>query len=450
MSHAERASELLANGRIEEACALLERALKKKPKDWAVLEALGNARLQDGKLEASARALEKSMRLHPNAPRAALLLGDVHAAAGRQDAAEAAFREAIRLRPAYGQAWLRLMHLRKVASEDGDVARVRELLDAGELAPAEDEALSFALGKAYDDLGRAEEAFAYIRRANELHKQRQPFDMGAMEELVERIITVCNRPYFARTRELGSESEIPVFIVGMPRCGSTLVEQIISSHPRAYGVGELRTLARLTGDLPARLGTRTPFPDCLSELDRAGAESLAGDYLRRLTRDAPADVLRVCDKMLSHLLLVGLIAAVFPNARVLHVRRHLLDLGLSMYMHSFSGSGVGYAYDLEHIGRYHRLAERLARHWKRLCPLEIVDVEYEALVSEPELGVRRLLDAVGLPFDPRCLESHRAERQVRTVSDWQVRQPIHARAVARWRRYERELAPLAKYLDQEP
>jgi hypothetical protein len=263
---------------------------------------------------------------------------------------------------------------------------------------------------------------------------------------MDRIASVCDARFFERFRGLGSGSEQPVFVVGVPRCGSTLVEHVIASHPRAYGVGELRTFARLTADLPQRLGTRTPFPDCLSELRPDVADGVANDYLRRLTRDAPADVLRVCDKMLSHLLLVGLIAVLFPRARVLHVRRHPMDTALSMYLHSFSGSGVGYAYDLDDIGQYQRACDELMAHWKQTAPIRIVDVQYEALVREPEAGVRRLLDAVGLDWDPRCLAFHRAERQVRTVSDWQVREPIHTRSVERWRRYEKYLAPIEKYL----
>jgi hypothetical protein len=176
------------------------------------------------------------------------------------------------------------------------------------------------------------------------------------------------------------------------------------------------------------------------------ASAVADDYLRRLGRDAPANVLRICDKMLSHVLLIGLISLVFPRARVLWVRRDPMAAGLSMFMHAFSGPGVGYAYDLGDIAEYQRLCERLMRHWQATSPISIAEIDYEALVSKPEGEVRALLDAAGLPWDPRCLEPHRAERTVRTLSEWQVREPIHTRSVERWRRYERELAPLRERL----
>ncbi len=202
----------------------------------------------------------------------------------------------------------------------------------------------------------------------------------------------------------------------------------------------------MAADLPTRLGTSTPFPECLAELTEPAALGVATDYLARLTRDAPPDVLRVCDKMLSHVLLLGLVAASFPRATIIHCRRQLMDVGLSMYMHSFSGSGVGYAYDLDDIGRYHQACERLMAHFKRVCPLEIVDLEYEELVASPEAQTRELVHAVGLEWDPRCLDFHLADRPVHTVSDWQVREPVHTRSVARFRRYEEHLAPLRKYL----
>jgi hypothetical protein len=204
----------------------------------------------------------------------------------------------------------------------------------------------------------------------------------------------------------------------------------------------------LTADLPARLGTATPFPECLQELDRATVQAVAGDYLDRLGRDAPVATLRVCDKMLSHLLLIGWISVLFPKARVIHCHRHLLDAGLSMYFHSFSGSGVGYAYDLDDIGRYAQRADRLMARWRNLAPIAITDVQYEALVSDPEPEIRRLLDAVGLAWSPACLEFHKAKRQQHTASTWQVREPIHTRSVERWRGYDEQLEPLRRYQEE--
>ncbi len=440
--------QLLASGRIEAAVAAYQRAVADAPGDAAGYCELGNAWLQDGRLEQAERAHRESLRLAATHPLTHLCLGEVLSAAGRRAEAEQAHREALRLKPNYGQAWLRVVQLRRYRAEDVDDLRaLRRLVERSEWDAGDGEAAHFALGKIYDDLGQSDAAFEHLRLANELHKTGQPFEIQPLLTLMERIEAVCDERLLARFEGWGSTSEVPVFIVGLPRCGSTLVEQIIASHPHAYGVGELRRLARLTGDLPARLGSQLPFPDCLQQLTRKTARGLADDYLGRLTRDAGGQALRICDKMLSHLLLIGFIAVLFPKARVIHCQRHLMDMGLSIYAHSFSGAGVGYAYDLDDIGRYDQQCRRLMSHFARLAPMTIVDVHYETLVGHPEPEIRRLLAALGLDWDPRCLEFYKAKRQVRTVSEWQVREPIHTRSVERWRRYEKHLEPLRKYLE---
>ncbi len=444
----QRGRQLLASGRIEEAVTVFGRAVTQAPDDWERHCELGNAWMQDGHLARAERAHRESLRLNEDKPLTHLCLGEVLSAAGRRAEAEQAHREALRLAPDYGQAWLRLVQLRRYRAEDDDDLRaLQRLVEAPDLEAPDAEAAHFALGKIYDDLGQPNAAFEHLRQANDLHRRRQPFEINQLLALMERIEAVCDEGLLGRFAGWGSESEVPVFIVGLPRCGSTLVEQIIASHPKAYGVGELRRLARLTGDLPARLRSRVPFPDCLQQLDRETVRGLADDYLGRLTRDAGNEAERICDKVLSHLLLIGLIAVLFPKARIVHCQRHLMAIGLSMYFHAFSGPGVGYAYDLDDIGRYYRQCCKLMAHFKRLAPVTIVDVQYETLVSDPEPEIRRLLDRVGLDWDPRCLEFHQAKRQVRTVSEWQVREPIHTRSVERWRRYETHLEPLRKYLE---
>jgi len=441
-----RASRLTARGRLDDARHLLEQAAVDFPSDPAVHEALGRVLLQDGRLEQAASALGRAIELQPSRATAHTTLSDVFAARGQRSEAEQSLRAALRLDTSSGQAWLRLAHLRRFRKkEDPDFRQLRTLVRDRTSSPADQEALSFALAKAYDDLGCPNDAFRHMRAANELHRQHHPFDIAAMQQLMTRMAAVCDQAFFERCRSFGSESSLPVFVVGLPRSGSSLVEQIIASHPSAEGVGELGTLPRLAADLPDRLATRSPFPECLRELREDVARTLASDYLRRLTRDATADTLRVCDKMLSNLVLVGLIAVLFPQARVVHCKRNLMDTGLSMYQQSFQGGGVGYAYDLDDIGRYQQMANQLMSHWKRVCPIPLVEVEYEALVRDPEQQSRALIDAVGLPWDAACLTFHRRQGATQTVSNWQVRQPVHKRSVERWRPYAKHLAALRKY-----
>ncbi|MBW2453972.1 MAG: sulfotransferase, partial [Deltaproteobacteria bacterium] len=320
------ARQLLAHGRIEEAVAAFERAVAQRPEDGPRHHELGNAWLQDGRLDRAERAHREGLRLAAANARGWLGLGEVLSAAGRRDEAEQAHREALRIDPYFGQAWLRVVQLRRYqAGDDDDLRALRRLVDSPGLDALDHEAAHFALAKIYEDLGEPDAVFRHLRQANELHQSRLPFDVTPLLQLMERIEKVCDAELFARFEGWGSTSETPVFIVGLPRCGSTLVEQIIASHPEAYGVGELRLLARQTGDLPARLGASLPFPDCLAQLDRQTVRGLADDYLRRLTRDAGDEARRICDKMLSHVLLVGLIAVLFPRARVIHCQRNLMD-----------------------------------------------------------------------------------------------------------------------------
>lgn len=441
-----QASRLTARGRLDDARHLLQQAAVDFPDDPAVHEALGLVMLQDGRLDQAASALGRAIDLEPSRATAHTTLSDVFAARGQRHEAEQSLRSALRLDPSSGQAWLRLAHLRRFRKkEDPDFRQLRTLVRDRTSSPSNQEALSFALAKAYDDLGCPNDAFRTMRAANELHRQRHPFDIAAMQQLMTRMAAVCDQAFFERCRSFGSESSLPVFLVGLPRSGSSLLEQIIASHPSAQGVGELGTLPRLAADLPDRLATRTPFPECLRELREDVARTLASDYLRRLTRDATPDTLRVCDKMLSNLVLVGLIAVLFPRARILHCTRNLMDVGLSMYQQSFRGSGVGYAYDLDDIGKYQQIANRLMSHWRRVSPIPPVEVEYETLVRDPEQQSRALIAAVGLPWDAACLAFHRRQGTTQTVSNWQVRQPVHTRSVERWRPYAKHLAPLRKY-----
>ncbi|HNS97596.1 MAG TPA: sulfotransferase [Polyangiaceae bacterium] len=443
-----RASRWAARGRLEEALQLLRQAAFDHPNHSTVHEWLGLVALQDARLDMAAAFLQRAIALDPKRASAYASLSDVFAAKGQRSEAENALRSALRIAPSLGSAWLRLAHLRRFRKKDDpDFRRLRDLCRNHGPDTTDREALYFALAKAYDDLGCPNEAFRFMKTANEMHRERHPFDIQAMQQLMDRVSTVCDKELFSKYNTLGNDSSLPVFLVGLPRSGSSLVERIIATHPQGDGVGEIGTLPRLAADLPSRVGTQTPFPECLREMSGEAIQAVAGEYLRRLTRDASATTLRICDKMLSNLVLVGLIAILFPRARIVYCNRNILDAGLSMYQQSFQGGGVGYTYDLEDIGKVYRMSSQLMEHWKRVCPIAIEQVQYEALVRDPETQVRRLLDSLGLPWDPVCLSHHRGG-STQTVSNWQVRQPTHTRSVERWRKYSKHLTPLRKVVER--
>jgi hypothetical protein len=230
----------------------------------------------------------------------------------------------------------------------------------------------------------------------------------------------------------------------MPRSGTTLVEQIIASHPQVFGAGELCHIGAMVAGLPARLQTDTTYPECVTMLDERLARSLAEDYLEKL-RALGDDAKRVSDKMPANFFNLGLIALMFPNARVIHCRRDPLDVCLSIYFQQFA-YGHNYAYDLSDIAVYYRQYKRLMHHWHAVLPLEIHEVQYEKLIADQEAVSRRLIDYCGLPWDESCLEYYKNKRAVQTMSNWQVRQPIYTHSMQRWKHYEKHLDELKEVL----
>jgi hypothetical protein len=260
------------------------------------------------------------------------------------------------------------------------------------------------------------------------------------------LIDTCTRTLLERGGELGVSSELPVFIVGMPRSGTSLVEQILASHPSVMGAGELRDIGRCAERLKTRLNSTEDYPACLVELDQETASELAEQYLERL-KSICTDEIRVTDKMPGNFLRLGLVAMLLPGARVIHCRRHPLDVCLSCYFQDFiRRSGLSYAFDLQNLGEYHTQYAKLMEHWRHVLPLRLLEVDYEQLVDEPEKMSRHLVEFCGLPWDPACLEYHKTQRNVWTASSWQVRQPIYTQSVGRWKHYETYLQPLKNAL----
>ncbi len=240
---------------------------------------------------------------------------------------------------------------------------------------------------------------------------------------------------------------MPVFIVGMPRSGTTLVEQIISAHPAAYGAGELPDIIGLVRALPGFLrNNREPYPECVGELNENAEFALSERYLEKI-RLSPGDPERVTDKMPHNFLHVGLIALLFPNARIIHCTRNPVDTCLSCYFQDFMGRHT-YAYNLEDLGYYYGEYRRLMAHWREVLPMQFMDVNYEELTANAEANSRRIIEHVGLPWDERCLEFYKTGRNVATASYDQVRQPIYRKSVERWRNYEQHISPLLSSLEQ--
>jgi hypothetical protein len=307
-----------------------------------------------------------------------------------------------------------------------------------DLSEADRITAGFALGRLFDGAGRFDEAFPVYAAANALVRKAARadaagFDAELFDRHVGRLIETCTPQSLAFGTACGSMSELPVFVVGMPRSGTTLVEQICASHSRVFGAGELSDVPRIA----MRLG-QTRGDESTQAAARRRAAAAHVMRLHKLDRDA----VRIVDKFPDNVLSVGLIAQLFPRARIVYCSRDARDISLSCYFQLFADGAQPFSYDLSDCGRRCQSIERLARHWLTLLPFHMIEVNYETLIADLEGESRRLIEFLGLDWEPACLDFHRTERTVVTVSHWQVRQPLYKSSVGRWRHYEKHLGPL--------
>ena len=418
--------------------ALLRRALKLRPTDVDARINLGLTLVLRGRLRDARACFAKVLKSAPRNVRALVGMGQIAAAEGRFDEAETTFRRVIEINPRTTNAWAALALTRKMTNADGESFKSAETLAAGAIHPLEEAQLRFAIGKYRDDINEFAEAFKNFKRGNELLKAAaEPYDRKERSRFIDGLIRAYSREAMARIGAPGSSSAKPVFVVGMPRSGTTLAEQIIASHPAAYGVGELDFWNS------PRLKEAVDAQGTLSETARP---SVAQEYLRTLESFSKT-ASRIVNKAPVNSDLLGLIYSVFPNARVIYMQRDAIDTCLSCYFQPFL-TGVNFAFDLSDLVHYYREHQRMMAHWRAVLPPGfILDVPYEGLVADQETWSRKMLDFIGLEWDARVLQFHTNRRQVTSASAWQVRQQVYRSSVARWHNYEQFVGPL-KALDK--
>jgi tetratricopeptide (TPR) repeat protein len=379
-------------------------------------------------------ACRAALAADPDFPEALAVLGELEADGGRFDTAESLFRRALDRKPGLVAAISGIAAHRKMTADDSDWLQRVKSLAASRLPVAEEITLRYALGKYFDDVREFDQAFTEYHRANELSKrQGPPYDPDAVTQRVNEIIDSFGDIKTRAGDTAGGASEVPILIIGMPRSGTSLAEQILASHPEVFGGGEVVFWS----------SAYDAYRDAKRQ-GRSAAQLIPGfadGYLAQL-RSLSNDAARIVDKMPVNFMYAGLIHAALPRARIIHLSRHPIDTCLSIYFQNFFNIGP-YANDLHALAHYYGEYRRIAQAWRTILPASaLLEVPYEGLVTEQERWTRRMLDFVGLPWDPRCLDFHRAERAVITASRWQVRQQIHAGSMARWRNYERHVAPL--------
>src|SRR5438067_2332569 len=403
-----------------------------------------------GDYEQSAKLYERSAAEVPDNPKLLISLAYALQTLGRIDQAVAVYRRAIECGPGFGEAWWSLANLKTFQFAEEEIAAMETGLTAPALVSEDRLHLHFALGKAFEDRGEDNKAFDHYRQANALRAAELRYDPAKVTALVEETERVFSPDLLKSRAGAGCGAPDPIFILGMPRAGSTLIEQILASHPLIEGTAELPEMIPIARSLEPderdfAEGAWNRYPQILTELPGERLKELGDLYIERTRAYRHTDRPLFTDKLPNNWIHVGLIRLILPNAKIIDARRHPLACGFSNFKQHFA-RGQEFSYGLEHFGRYYRDYVRLMRHFDEVAPGAVHRVIHEKLIADPEAEIRRLLDYIGLPFEEACLRFHETERPIRTASAEQVRRPITAAGTEQWRRFEHWLGPLKRGL----
>ncbi len=424
-----------------EAVPLHEKALELQPNDPMLHSAFAATLVRLGHADAAIAHATRATELAPKWSEAWMWLGGAELALGRFDDAQSRFRRALELDPDRVDAHWNLMFTGRQSGGGPERALLEAKLARPDMPVSDRIAAGFSLGKMCDDADEYDAAFAAYADANKLLRAEraalgQQFDGDALTKRIDRLISDHPPGVFRLVVHWGNGSELPVFVVGMPRSGTTLVEQIAASHSQVFGAGELPHIQQIG----RAMGEHNRGRRRMVDWDPMHARQQADRHLRHL-RELGGVAARVIDKAPDNVFMVGLIGALYPGARIIVVERDLRDCCLSNYFQFFTNGNV-FSFDLHDCGVRARETARLVKHWQQILPHRLMTIQYEDLVADLEGNARRLIDFLGLEWEPACLDFHRTERAVLTASQWQVRQPIYTRSAGRWQHYEKHLEPL--------
>jgi tetratricopeptide (TPR) repeat protein len=444
-AHNNLANILLKRGRYEEAVAHYKDAIRLKPAYASAQRSLGDALEAQGSIDDAIACYRAALAIEAEDPTILNRLASALLIAGRLDEASRAYETAIDIAPENIGIQHNYAAVKPFADDDRRLAPLEKLhAREDQLSDVERIVLHFTLGKAYADLRDPDRSFRHLDAGNRLKRQHVTYDERGTVLLMQRIAGAFSRDVLSARSDVGHDSEAPVFVIGMPRSGSSLVEQILASHPRVFGAGELNDFEDATSDV-SRRGAGA-YPEMLAKMSDDDLRQLGKSYVERLSRVGAAKD-RIVDKMLSNFLFVGLIHLALPRARIIHVKRNAVDTCVSCYSLLFAEEQQ-FAYDLGELGRYYRAYEALMGHWRSVLPPDrMLEVRYEDLVGDLEGQARRLVAHCGLEWDHRCLAFHETKRPVHTASLVQVRKSIYASSVGRSRLYGSRLKPLMDALE---
>lgn len=466
----------VAKGDLQLAIDQLGVAVSLRPKDPTILNNYGNALINDRRWEEAMEVLERTVALKPDFIEGFSNLARAYRSNDNSDEAEHCYKRILDILPDNGAALVGLArlyqdrgngdqaeellrrvltegknpagalmsfaHSRKFTEEPQELSDIKEIIEKTQRVSGEIVNLYYSAGKICNDLGRYDEAFGFYSKGNELRGLEH--DPAEFTRQIDRVIKVFDKKFFEDRQDFGVESNRPIFIVGMPRSGTTLREQIISSHSKVFGAGELEYIKKLQVQSWQLTPGKARYPDCIPDMTKEGSIILGRRYLRYLEHHS-STAEHVTDKMPHNFLNLGMMAIMFPKATFIHAKRNAMDTCLSCYFHNFNDAHA-YNRNLTHMGLYYREYVRLTNHWHEVLGDRFYYSDYEALTQNQEEESRKLIDQCGLEWDENCLQFYKSDRAVLTPSNWQVRQPMYKTSTERWRRYEKHLGPLLEAL----
>ena len=432
--------------KLEPALAEVDMLLEREPSNFSLLVLRGSILISLGNFTEALAFYEYLLKDFEPRPMVTLSYGHALKTVGRQKEAVASYRQSIALRPSFGDAYWSMANLKTFRFDDDDIDTMRQLIEKKSGSREDHFHLCFALGKALDDRGEYAESFRYYKMGNDIKVELENYDADDTTALVDRCIKHCSQPLFAANEDSGEQSADPIFIVGLPRAGSTLLEQIIANHSRVDGTKELVEVIAIARRLNAKQKAtdKAMYPAILADLSPDQHAELGREYLQR-TQVQRGDAEFFIDKNPNNFMHIGMISLMLPNAKIIDARRKPLACCFSNFVQLFA-RGQPFTYGFENIARYYTDYLRLMDHWDEVLPGKVLNVQYEDVVADFESQVRRILDFLELDFEQDCINFHESDRPVRTASSEQVRQPLYSDALEHWRNFEPDLDELKQAL----
>jgi tetratricopeptide (TPR) repeat protein len=431
-------------GQFNESLNHYLKAVELKP-DFAEAHInLGNFYEGQGHLDKAISHYNKAIKIAPGVAEIECNLAVALKGLGRLDEAIIHFQKALDIDPYYVEAFRQMTSIKKYKHYDDDLNEKEVMFNTAGIDDQQKMHLAFGLGKAFEDLQQFEKSFQFYSQANAIKRNHLTFEIEAWKGYISKQIDVFNKDLFNRVKSVGSDASSPIFILGMPRSGTSLVEQILASHPNVYGAGEVHALNQTL----AASFKMADYPQGIEQLNSSLFEQLGDNYLATMQK-LSAPIQSITDKMTGNFIHIGMIKLILPNAKIIHCRRDPIDNCLSIFKNYFLGMGHQYAYDQVELAEYYNQYQRLMNHWQNVLPDFIFNVQYEKLINDQKGQTSELLKFCGLDWDDACLKYHQTERAVKTASAAQVRKPIYTDSIKLWKRYELQLSPLIEVLNPE-